>query len=79
MPKRTIRLTDAIDQRVQSAAKLRGYCTPTSLFERRSRKSWRSLERAPRPMRRVWAIYQGSSSERALRGTSPTGLICSGG
>ena len=30
MPKRTIRLTDAIDQRVQSAAKLRGYSTPTA-------------------------------------------------
>jgi hypothetical protein len=30
MPKRTIRLTDAIDQRVHSAAKLRGYSTPTA-------------------------------------------------
>ena len=30
MPKRTIRLTDAIDQRVQSVARLRGYSTPTA-------------------------------------------------
>lgn len=30
MPKRSIRLTDAIDQRIQSAAKLRGYSTPSA-------------------------------------------------
>lgn len=30
MPKKTIRLTDAIDKRIQSAAKLRGYSTPSA-------------------------------------------------
>jgi hypothetical protein len=32
MPKRSIRRTDAIDQRIQSAAKLRGYSTPTAFL-----------------------------------------------
>jgi Arc/MetJ-type ribon-helix-helix transcriptional regulator len=32
MPKRSIRLTDAIDQRIQSAAKLRGYSTPSAFL-----------------------------------------------
>lgn len=30
MPKKTIRLTDAIDKRIHSAAKLRGYSTPSA-------------------------------------------------
>jgi Arc/MetJ-type ribon-helix-helix transcriptional regulator len=32
MPKRSIRLTDAIDQRIQSAAKQRGYSTPSAFL-----------------------------------------------
>jgi Arc/MetJ-type ribon-helix-helix transcriptional regulator len=32
MPKRSIRLTDAIEQRIQSAAKLRGYSTPSAFL-----------------------------------------------
>jgi len=32
MPKRSIRLTDAIDQRIQSTAKLRGYSTPSAFL-----------------------------------------------
>ena len=32
MPKRSIRLTEAIDQRIQSAAKLRGYSNPSAFL-----------------------------------------------
>ena len=32
MPKRSIRLTDAIDERIQSAAKQRGYSTPSAFL-----------------------------------------------
>jgi Arc/MetJ-type ribon-helix-helix transcriptional regulator len=32
MPKRSIRLTDAIDQRIQSAAKQRGYSAPSAFL-----------------------------------------------
>jgi len=32
MPRRTIRLTDAIDQRIDSAAKLQGYSSPSAFL-----------------------------------------------
>jgi Arc/MetJ-type ribon-helix-helix transcriptional regulator len=32
MPRRTIRLTDAIDERIDSAAKLRGYSSPSAFL-----------------------------------------------
>ncbi len=32
MPRRTIRLTDAIDERIESAAKLRGYSSPSAFL-----------------------------------------------
>jgi Arc/MetJ-type ribon-helix-helix transcriptional regulator len=32
MPRRTIRLTDAIDERINSAAKLRGYSSPSAFL-----------------------------------------------
>lgn len=44
MPKRTIRLTDAIDQQVHSTAKLRGYSTPTAFVRAAIKKELDELE-----------------------------------
>jgi len=38
MPKRSIRLTDAVDQRIQSATKLRGYSTPSAFLREAIKK-----------------------------------------
>jgi len=44
MPKRSIRLTDAIDQRIQSAAKLRGYSTPSAFLRAAIKKELDEFE-----------------------------------
>jgi hypothetical protein len=43
MPKRSVRLTDAIDQRIQSAAKLRGYSTPSAFLRAAIKKELDAL------------------------------------
>ena len=53
MPKRTIRLTDAIDQRVQSAAKLRGYSTPTAFVRAAIKKELDELGEGPAPNEKI--------------------------
>ena len=39
MPRRTIRLTEAIDARIESAAKLRGYSTPSAFLRAAIKKA----------------------------------------
>ena len=53
MPKRTIRLTDAIDQRVQSATKLRGYSTPTAFVRAAIKKELDGLGQGPAPNEQI--------------------------
>ena len=53
MPKRTIRLTDVIDQRVQSAAKLRGYSTPSAFLRAAIKKDLNELGEASAPNEKI--------------------------
>lgn len=39
MPRRTIRLTEAIDERIESAAKLQGYSTPSAFLRAAIKKA----------------------------------------
>jgi hypothetical protein len=53
MRKRTIRLTDAIDQRVQSTAKLRGYSTPTAFVRAAIKKELDELGAGSAPNEQI--------------------------
>ena len=53
MPKRSIRLTDAIDQRIQSAAKLRGYSTPSAFLRAAIKKDLNELGEASAPNEKI--------------------------
>jgi len=53
MPKRSIRLTDAIDQRIQSAAKLRGYSTPSAFLRAAIKKELDELGDGSAPNEKV--------------------------
>lgn len=49
MPRRTIRLTDAIENRIQTAAKLRGYSSPTAFVRAAIKKELDALAEGSAP------------------------------
>ena len=68
MPKRTIRLTDAIDERIQSAAKLRGYSTPSAFLRAAIKKELNERRRESVPARsKIAGLIREVQSGRAPR------------
>jgi Arc/MetJ-type ribon-helix-helix transcriptional regulator len=79
MPKRSIRLTDAIDQRIQSAAKQRGYSTPSAFLRAAIKKELNEPGEGSGANEKILGSIREVRQDVTPRRTCPTGLICFGG